>query len=142
MTLPTELTSGLGKVQNNTKIGQFQAQVWLGKDPSNAPLQICMLDAGSVLSDAKIKELWSDKHGGRPSPLLLVIHVNGSVSAAGPVIHSGELRITHGLEPAQAGRILKLAKECPDRHSAIRLLESALVTVKSDTPGLENSGSG
>lgn len=140
MTLPTELTSGLGKVQNSTKIGQFQAQVWLGKDPSNAPLQICMLDAGSVLSDAKIKELWSDKHGGRPSPLLLVIHVNGSVSVAGPVIHSGELRITHGLEPAQAGRILKLAKDCPDRHSAIRLLESALVTVKSDTPGLENSG--
>ena len=140
MTLPTELTSGLGKVQNSTKIGQFQAQVWLGKDPSNAPLQICMLDAGSVLSDAKIKELWSDKHGGRPSPLLLVIHVSGSVSVAGPVIHSGELRITHGLEPAQAGRILKLAKDCPDRHSAIRLLESALVTVKSDTPGLENSG--
>ena len=140
MTLPTELTSGLGKVQNSTKIGQFQAQVWLGKDPSNAPLQICMLDAGSVLSDAKIKELWSDKHGGRPSPLLLVIHVSGSVSVAGPVIHSGELRFTHGLEPAQAGRILKLAKDCPDRHSAIRLLESALVTVKSDTPGLENSG--
>ncbi len=140
MTLPTELSSGLGKVQNNTKIGQFQAQVWLGKDPSNAPLQICMLDAGSVLSDAKIKELWSDKHGGRPSPLLLVINVSGSVSVAGPVIHSGELRITHGLEPAQAGRILKLAKDCPDRHSAIRLLESALVTVKSDTPGLENSG--
>lgn len=140
MSLPSELISALGRAQNSSTVGQFPAQVWLGKDPSNAPLQICIIDTGSVLSEAKLKELWGAKHGGRASPLLLVIHTEGSVSVAGPVIHSGELRITHGLEPAQAGRIIKLAKDCPDRHSAVRLLESALVTVKSDTPGLENSG--
>lgn len=140
MPLPTELTSPLGSAQSVVKIKGFNAQLWLGKDPGNTPLQICLIELTSAIADGKIKELWVERHGGRAAPLILGLVFDGKVTLAGPLLHGNDLPLAHGLEADQAGRVLKLAKDCPDRHSAVRFLGSALETTRSETPGLENSG--
>lgn len=140
MPLPTELTSPLGSAQSVVKIKGFNAQLWLGKDPGNTPLQICLIELPSAIADGKIKELWVERHGGRAAPLILGLVFDGKVTLAGPLLHGNDLPLAHGLEADQAGRVLKLAKDCPDRNSAVRFLGSALETTRSETPGLENSG--
>lgn len=140
MPLPADLTSPLGNPQSTVKIKAYAAQLWLGKDPGNTPLQICLIESVARLPDGKIKELWAERHGGRAAPLILGVSMADKVTLAGPILHGNDLPFAHDLEPDQAGRILKLAKDCPDFHSAIRFLDSALVTTRSETPGLENSG--
>lgn len=140
MPLPQELTSQLGTAQSTVKIKTLSASLWLGRDPGNTPLQICIAENTTRLADGKIKELWSERHGGRAAPLILAIFADDKVTLAGPLLHGNDLPFAHDLDPDQAGRILKLAKDCPDRHSAVRFLDSALVTTRSETPGLENSG--
>lgn len=140
MSLPLELTSPLGSAQSVVKIKGFNAQLWLGKDPGNTPLQICLIELPSAIADGKIKELWTERHGGRAAPLILGLVIDDKVTLAGPLLHGNDLPLAHGLEADQAGRVLKLAKDCPDRNSAVRFLGSALETTRSETPGLENSG--
>jgi hypothetical protein len=69
MPLPTELITPLGNAQSVVKIKGFNAQLWLGKDPGNTPLQICLFELTSAIADGKIKELWTERHGGRAAPL-------------------------------------------------------------------------
>ena len=140
MPLPTELITPLGNAQSVVKIKGFNAQLWLGKDPGNTPLQICLIELQSVIADGKIKELWAERHGGRAAPLILGLVLDRKVTLAGPLLHGNELPLARGLDADQAGRVLKLAKDCPDRNSAVRFLGSALETTRSETPGLENSG--
>ena len=140
MPLPTELIAPLGNAQSVVKIKGFNAQLWLGKDPGNTPLQICLIDLPSAIPDGKIKELWTERHGGRAAPLILGLVLDGKVTLAGPLLHGNDLPLARGLDADQAGRVLKLAKDCPDRNSAVRFLGSAIETTRSETPGLENSG--
>ena len=140
MPLPTELITPLGNAQSVVKIKGFNAQLWLGKDPGNTPLQICLIELPSEIADGKIKELWAERHGGRAAPLILGLVLDGMVTLAGPLLHGNDLPLACGLDADQAGRVLKLAKDCPDRNSAVRFLGSALETTRSETPGLENSG--
>jgi hypothetical protein len=140
MPLPTELITPLGNAQSVVKIKGFNAQLWLGKDPGNTPLQICLIDLPSAIPDGKIKELWTERHGGRAAPLILGLVLDGKVTLAGPLLHGNDLPLARGLDADQAGRVLKLAKDCPDRNSAVRFLGSAIETTRSETPGLENSG--
>lgn len=140
MPLPTELITPLGNAQSVVKIKGFNAQLWLGKDPGNTPLQICLIELTSAIADGKIKELWTERHGGRAAPLILSLVFDGKVTLAGPLLHGNDLPLARGLDADQAGRVLKLAKDCPDRNSAVRFLGSALETTRSETPGLENSG--
>jgi hypothetical protein len=140
MPLPPELITSLGTHQSIVKIKSYSANLWLGKDPGNTPLQICLIESAVKLADGKIKELWQDRHGGRAAPLILCVFTDGRVTLAGPLLHGNDLPMAHDLEPDQTGRILKLAKECPDRHNAVRFLHSALDTTREQTHGLENSG--
>ena len=140
MALPQELTDPLGAAQSKVTIKTVSAQLWLGSDPGNTPLQICIFETPTPLAEGKLKELWIARHDGRAYPLILASVCGTNVTLAGPLIRGSDLQITVNLDSDQAGRILKLAKACPDRHSAIRFLDSALATAKSETPGLENSG--
>lgn len=140
MALPQELTDPLGASQSKVTIKTVSAQLWLGSDTGNTPLQICIFETATPLAEGKLKDLWVARHDGRAYPLILAAVCGTNVTMAGPLMRGNDLQITPDLDPDQAGRILKLAKACPDRHSAIRFLDSALVTAKSETPGLENSG--
>jgi hypothetical protein len=140
MPLPSELISPLGIAQNTIKIKGVSANLWLGKDPGNTPLQICLLESPLPLPDGKLKELWSERHGGRAAPVIIGVCTGDRVTLGGPILHANDLPIAANLELDQAGRLLKLAKECPDCYSAIRFLGSAMKTTKGETPGLENSG--
>ena len=140
MALPQELTDPLGASQSKVTIKTVSAELWLGNDTGNTPLQICVFETATPLAEGKLKDLWVARHDGRAYPLILTAVCGTNVTMAGPLMRGNDLQITPDLDPDQAGRILKLAKACPDRHSAIRFLDSALVTAKSETPGLENSG--
>ena len=140
MALPQELTDPLGASQSKVTIKTVSAELWLGNDTGNTPLQICVFETATPLAEGKLKDLWVARHDGRAYPLILAAACGTNVTMAGPLMRGNDLQITPDLDPDQAGRILKLAKACPDRHSAIRFLDSALVTAKSETPGLENSG--
>ena len=140
MALPQELTDPLGASQSKVTIKTVSAELWLGNDTGNTPLQICVFETAIPLAEGKLKDLWVARHDGRAYPLILAAVCGTNVTMAGPLMRGNDLQITPDLDPDQAGRILKLAKACPDRHSAIRFLDSALVTAKSETPGLENSG--
>jgi len=140
MALPQELTDPLGASQSKVTIKTVSAELWLGNDTGNTPLQICIFETATPLAEGKLKDLWIARHDGRAYPLILAAVCGTNVTMAGPLMRGNDLQITPDLDPDQAGRILKLAKACPDRHSAIRFLDSALVTAKSETPGLENSG--
>lgn len=140
MALPQELTDPLGASQSKVTIKTVSAELWLGNDTGNTPLQICIFETATPLAEGKLKDLWVARHDGRAYPLILAAVCGTNVTMAGPLMRGNDLQITPDLDPDQAGRILKLAKACPDRHSAIRFLDSALVTAKSETPGLENSG--
>jgi hypothetical protein len=140
MPLPQELTFPLGNAQSTVKIKGASANLWLGKDPGNTPLQICLLESALPLADGKLKELWSERHGGRAAPVIIGVCTGDKVTLVGPILHGDDLPVAANLEADQAGRLLKLAKECPDRHSAVRFLGSAMKTTKDETPGLENSG--
>ena len=140
MALPQELTDPLGASQSKVTIKTVSAELWLGNDTGNTPLQICVFETATPLAEGKLKDLWIARHDGRAYPLILAAVCGTNVTMAGPLMRGNDLQITPDLDPDQAGRILKLAKACPDRHSAIRFLDSALVTAKSETPGLENSG--
>lgn len=140
MALPQELTDPLGASQSKVTIKTVSAELWLGNDTGNTPLQICIFETATPLAEGKLKDLWVARHDGRAYPLILAAVCGTNVTMAGPLMRGNDLQITPDLDPDQAGRVLKLAKACPDRHSAIRFLDSALVTAKSETPGLENSG--
>lgn len=140
MALPQELTDPLGASQSKVTIKTVSAELWLGNDTGNTPLQICVFETATPLAEGKLKDLWVARHDGRAYPLILAAVCGTNVTMAGPLMRGNDLQITANLDPDQAGRILKLAKACPDRHSAIRFLDSALETAKTATPGLENSG--
>ena len=140
MALPQELTDPLGASQSKVTIKTVSAELWLGNDTGNTPLQICIFETATPLAEGKLKDLWIARHDGRAYPLILAAVCGTNVTMAGPILRGNDLQITANLDPDQAGRILKLAKACPDRHSAIRFLDSALETAKTATPGLENSG--
>lgn len=140
MALPQELTDPLGASQSKVTIKTVSAELWLGSDAGNTPLQICIFETATPLAEGKLKDLWIARHDGRAYPLILAAVCGTNVTMAGPLMRGNDLQITPDLEPDQAGRILKLAKACPNRHSAIRFLDSALETAKTATPGLENSG--
>lgn len=89
-----------------------------------------------------MRRLWRERHGGRPSPVLLVIGYETAdgtrVALCGPVGDSPP--VLWGLDVAQIERLVGAALDEPTRHAALRFLLSMLPEVASDLPGLRNAG--
>ena len=89
-----------------------------------------------------VRTLWKRRHGGRPSPVLLVILYpeQGQTKAAvcGPV--GEDPPVLAQLEPGQAERIADAALAEPDKHAAIRFLHSVLPEAETELPGVRNVG--
>lgn len=89
-----------------------------------------------------VRRLWRGRHGGRPSPVLLIVdyRVGGDtkVTVCGPAGDSPPLHAD--LEPSQVERLAATALGEPSRFAATRFLMSMLPEVGSDLPGLRNSG--
>lgn len=89
-----------------------------------------------------VRRLWRTRHGGRPTPVLLVVDYRSAgdtkVAVCGPAGDSPPLHTD--LEPSQVERLAATALAEPSRFAATRFLMSMLPEVGSDLPGLRNSG--
>ena len=90
-----------------------------------------------------VRKLWKQRHGGRPSPVLLVVdypdHGTGRASICGPV--GDNPPVVSGLELAQVERLCAAALLEPTRHVAVRFLVAMLDGLHAELiPGLRNMG--
>jgi hypothetical protein len=119
----------------------FRAEgYWLGRGDS--PLEVALVVATSRPATKKVETLWKERKGSTQSPLLLVVaYAAGDAErcvACGPA--GSAPAVIEDLEPGQVRRIARAALEEPDRHSAIKFLQSTLPEAPQDLPGLRNAG--
>lgn len=120
---------------------EFEAAgLFLGRGPR--ALEIAVASAPHVPSATALRSLWNARHGNTPSPLLLVVTHPGprgtSASVCGPVPPSPAPVL--GLAIDQVERIAATALAEPNRHAAVRLLQSVLPEADSQLPGIRNVG--
>lgn len=109
--------------------------VYLGQ--GNPALEILPLDAASEPRAIPLRQIWRERHGGRPAPLLAVALRNGEAWICGP---AGDNPLIYRMDAAQAEQLCRRALEEPDRNAALRFLHDALPSVESDLPGIRNEG--
>lgn len=90
-----------------------------------------------------VRKLWKQRHGGRPSPVLLVVdypdHDTDRATICGPVGENPP--VVSGLERAQIERLCAAALAEPTRHVAVRFLVAMLDGLHAELiPGLRNMG--
>ncbi|KAA3644153.1 MAG: hypothetical protein DWQ07_18760 [Chloroflexi bacterium] len=86
----------------------------------------------------QLRNAWRERHGGRAAPVLLAVLHGEHCTMIGP---SGEAPQSYpGLDVARAERLCRLALSEPNRHAALRLLQTSLPEMESELPGLQNQG--
>ena len=98
MALPQELTDPLGASQSKVTIKTVSAELWLGNDTGNTPLQICIFETATPLAEGKLKDLWIARHDGRAYPLILAAVCGTNVTMAGPILRGND-QPSHGVRP-------------------------------------------
>lgn len=90
-----------------------------------------------------LRTLWKKRHGGRASPLLLVVlYESGPYRPLAAVVGpTGDPSPIFDLPASKVARIASAALREPNRHAATRLLDRFLASLKDHLiPGLRNSG--
>ncbi len=108
----------------------------LGK--GNQPLELLIAGAEERPGQVDLRAVWKARHGGRATPLLLVVLYGDKAAICGPA--SDPPPIHSDLDILRVERICRGALEASDRHAAIRFLHQALPEVESAIPGLRNEG--
>src|SRR5690606_5347514 len=112
---------------------------WMGH--GRDPLEVAFAQSTRPLSQAELKDLWRSRHGNAAVPLLLVVAYprDGGARAhvCGP---TGETTLVADVELSQAERLAMAGLAEPDRHLAIRTLETSLTQTVDEVPGLRNRG--
>lgn len=90
-----------------------------------------------------VRKLWKLRHGGRPSPVLVVVahpdHETERATICGPVGENPP--VVGGLELAQVERLCAAALAEPTRHAAVRFLSAMLDGLHAELiPGVRNVG--
>jgi Eco57I restriction-modification methylase len=105
-------------------------------------LEVALATTGSRPRADDIRRAWKSRHGGAPSPLLLVVayEANGAwkSSICGPT--GDEPPVEVDLDLGLVERIAAAALNQPSRHQAIRFLSGILAEVESELPGIRNHG--
>ena len=91
----------------------------------------------STPSVTLVRKLWSERHGRRAAPLLLVAEHDGRAWVCGPL---GEDPPVLTRDVSQAERLAAAALSEPSRHFAVQFLTRAMDTDPDDVPGLLNRG--
>jgi hypothetical protein len=101
-------------------------------------LEVVLTSAAEKPSVHTLREAWKARVGGRATPVLLVTLYDAKAAVVGP---SGDHPPAHtDLEPSKVERICAAALDEPDRHAALRFLNSVLEELQSRTAGLRNEG--
>lgn len=103
----------------------------------NAPLEVVFWRV-PVLPDAtQLRNVWNERQGGRPAPVLLVCTAGDRCTVVGPTT-AEQFRSDSDLD--QIERLCRYVLVQPSPHSALRLLSDTLPEIGSETPGLRNVG--
>jgi hypothetical protein len=103
----------------------------------NPALEVLLLDAENEPKATSLRQVWKERHGGRPAPLLAVALRDTSVWICGPAGDDPPIR---RIETKQAERLCRLALTEPDRNAALRFLHDALPSLETELPGIRNEG--
>lgn len=110
------------------------------KGGGNPPLLVARAESIRKPPDqATLVKVWKERHGRRPSPLLIVVHQNNGLSdLCGPL---GESPPVHrNLDTGSVERLCREALAQPDRNSALRFLSQVLPSLETELPGINNVG--
>ena len=104
----------------------------------DAALQVLVGDWKSKPREDELRALWKERKGQKPFPLLLVALYGDRAALCGP---TGEDPLAHmDLDPGQVERLCAAALGEPDRHAAVRYLNTALPGLEGPSPGVRNEG--
>jgi len=108
----------------------------LASGPSALEVALTELDRRPTATTLRF--VWKSRHKGRAAPLLLIALYDGKAALCGPAGDDPPAYID--LDPGQVERLCATALSEPDRHSALRFLNSAMPEVESPMPGVRNEG--
>ncbi|MPZ15673.1 MAG: hypothetical protein GEU73_14835, partial [Chloroflexi bacterium] len=111
--------------------------------PSEHGLEVALARSRSRPRVEDVRKLWKYRHGGRPSPVLVVVahpdHGTERAMICGPVGENPP--VVGGLELAQVERLCAAALAEPTRHVAVRFLVAMLEGLHAELiPGIRNMG--
>lgn len=117
--------------------GELKAEgLVLGK--GDQPVEIAVFSADHRPSTPALRTAWKARLKGRATPLVVVALYNGRAALCGP---NGDQPHAYGeLTVERVERICRAAVEEPDRHSALRFLQTIIPKIESTLPGLRNAG--
>lgn len=108
----------------------------LGKG-SNA-LEVAIAESAGAPTVGTLRGVWKARHGGRASPVVLVVLYDGKAALCGPAGENPPAFLN--LDQGKVERICRTALKEPDRHTALRFLHSAIPEVEARLSGLRNEG--
>src|SRR5437667_590193 len=108
----------------------------LGRGPN--ALEVVVVQAQARPASADLRGVWLRRLGGRASPLLIVAFYDDLVAICGPA--GDPPPVAHDILPQTAERICRAGLDEPDRHAALRFLQSVLPEIDSPLLGLRNEG--
>lgn len=108
----------------------------LGAGPN--ALEVAVTEAARRPTAADLRAVWARRLAGRASPLLLVALYGDRAVVCGPV--GDPPPVVFDLNPVAAERICAAALDEPNRHAALRFLQSILPEIDSPLVGLRNEG--
>ena len=121
--------------------GSFAPSVYyLG--PGDPPFEVAVAESPTRPSPPDLRTLWKRRHGGKSSPLLLVVlYPSGAQKRAAICGPTGDQpTLISNLDPTNVARIAEAALAEPNRHAAARFLVEVLGELESELPGLRNEG--
>lgn len=110
--------------------------LYIGKGVN--PIEVALYTSNAKLTAGAVSKVWSERKGGRSSPLLAIVIHEDDIAICGPVGEQPPVLFIKDL--SQAERLAREALSKSDRHGAIRLLSDSLPSLSTDLPGISNQG--
>jgi hypothetical protein len=110
--------------------------LYLGKGPN--ALEVAVYRGGAAPTIAALRAVWKARLAGRATPLLTVILSAHEAALCGP---AGDVAPAFkGLQQDRVERLCRAALAEPDRHSALRFLNSVIPETEAPISGVRNEG--
>ena len=101
-------------------------------------IEVVVTRAGRAPAQGAMRTAWRSRVGGRATPVLMVSLHDGKASICGPAGENPPAFLRQDQE--QVEKICRVALSEPDRHSALRFLQSALDGLGTPLPAVRNEG--